>query len=435
MSAVLKQQSLFETAATLLTVEKETLPILYPPKVSYSLLSTLEACPRRYFYLYPGTWRGWEPDAPVAVKEAYWHKKLQGWQGWAGHIVHKAAEAMLWNDIDQVAARVTGVTPQTDAELLERVRVRFEGEWRQSRSWTEEAFRKTPQRAKPVWLLEHQSGTWPSIAAGDYDPVNVKARNTCRRWVDRSVASLLQRRHLYHDGVNWDKFLVIEGKRVQRGVIVQPDGEPPQSQAALRAADTYPSVPLVVDGVEWQLAMTPDLMVYTPQNKYLIVDFKTGRRRKWSKHLEQLQLYAAFMLREWEQFAFLDLPPVTEENLILRAVYTDPKESGGTWEQYEVRRGDAGRFLDAAIQKVRDLCGYHRCLHELDDEERQELQHLLSPRLFSTLDSIDPASLVCLLSLTLPVQASRGNVKMCQPCSCLASCQEGKELVEIAKKK
>lgn len=451
MSSVLTQQSLFAAAGNVPEPKDvwEPLPILYQGNISYSLLSTLDKCPRMYFYLYPGTWWGWDPVAPSGTQEAYWHKKLQGWQGWAGHIVHETAEHMLWNDIDQALAGVTGIALQTDEEIRERVRVRFEGEWRQSRGWTEETFRKQSRRTKPVWLAEHKTGKWPSVLAGDRDPINLRAMNQCRRWIDRSVKSLLQRRSSYHNEASWDNFLIIEGKRVHRGLIVQPDNEPIQSQAMLRNADTYPGVSLIVDGEQWKFAMKIDLMVYTPQGKYLIIDFKTGQRKYRRSHLKQLQLYAAFMLRESDQFASFGLPPITEDNLVLRVVYTDPAESREkcSWEQYEVRRGDAGRFLYQAQKMVRRLRRYHVRLDELDEIERQELKRMLPARLFSGPEglfeadgkminaSIEPALLACVPSLTPPVQAQKGNVRMCTYCSCLDSCRTGKDLVEIAKKK
>lgn len=451
MSTILIQRSLFGTTDPVVKPkdEREPWPILYERKVSYSLLSTRDTCPRMYFYLYPGTWWGWDVAAPVATQEAYWNKKLQGWQGWAGHLVHGIAEEMLWNDIDEAIPGITGIAPQTDDGIRECVRVRFESAWRQSRGWTEEAFRKQSRRTKPVWLTEHKTGKWPAISAGDYDPTNLRAMRGCRQWIDRSVDSLLEKRHFYHDDASWDNFLIIEGKRVQGGLIVQPDNEPGQSQAMLRNADTYPGVPLVVDGEEWFFAMAIDLMVYTPKGKYLIIDFKTGSRKRQRSHLKQLKLYAAFMLREPDQFVPLGLPPIMEDNLVLRVVYTDPEESKGSclWKQYQVTRGDTGRLLYEAEEMVRHLRKHHVRLREMKEWERQELKHMLPARLFSgpeglfhtdggtIRDHIDPNLLVCVPSLTPPVQAKKGNVRMCEHCSCLTSCHEGRDLVEIAKKK
>lgn len=420
--------------------EKGILPILYPRKVSYSSLAARDICPRKYYYLYPGNWWGWDTHAPMAAKKAYWQKRLSPWQAWGGTIVHDFVEGLLWNDIDNAISDLTGVTPRSQEELLDAVKARFETEWRQSRQWTWDTFKKVRRRTKPVWLKEHESGQWPTVDAGDNDPVNIQHKNRCWRWVQRSVNSMLNSHSKFHEHTPYQRWLVIEGNRLEEGLITNHQNE---SQAELRKKEVYPEEPIEVDGEMWAFSIKIDFMVYSPDGWYTIMDFKTGSSRHWRSHKEQLELYAAFALASPDQFD--GLPAITEQNLCLRAVYTNPAVRI-PFKQWHVGRGDKGRFINEAKKMIARLRRHHLRLDELDNDEREELRLTLPPRLFAgpeglfetdektIRDGVSPDTLVALPSLFPPTQAEKGNAKMCANCECLASCREGQELLNVAAK-
>ena len=448
---ILEQPGLFELPALQPPATKpaESLPILYQEhgKVSYSSLSVRDTCPRQYYLTYPGMWWGWDTTAPAATQEAYWVSRLTGWQGWAGHIVHDVAQALFWNDIDRAIPHLTGVAPRPEVELADQAKGRFEGEWNQSRQWTWETFRKEPRRHKPVWLKEHAEGAWPRCDhAADDDPRNLRAKRKCWSWIQRSLEAILRDREAYHERTPYERYLVIEGNRLRKGLIVQAPERKIAAQGSLRAKDVYPVVPFAVDGEVWQLVVKMDLMVYTPAERYLIIDFKTGKDRYWRAHRKQLELYAAVVLGDPQQFLELGFPPVTEENLVLRAVYTDPTAEK-PWREWNVGLGDRGRFLHETHERIRRLRQHHLRLDELENDERSELRRTLPPRLFAGPEGLyehdgttlrpttNPQQLVALPSLFPATQAQRGNVKLCEVCSCRSCCPEGTALLETAAKK
>lgn len=421
---------------------QQQLPILYPRKVSYSSLFARNICPRRYFWLYPGNWWGWDLHAPDAAQKAYWRKRLTASTAWTGTLVHDFVERLLWNEIDGTISHTTGVTPIPCSELENRTKERFEREWRQSRQWTWDRFKKVPRHTKPVWLTEHESGLWPNSCQPEDDPQNIRKKRQCWMWVKRSMNAILKHKSEYWEHTPFNRWLIIEGHRLDGGLIIH-ENHIPQAQSILRDLEVYPEWLLEVDGEVWAILTKPDLMVCTPDDRYLVIDFKTGSPRHWRGHRKQLELYAACLLASFE--APSGFPAITEENLFLRAVYTNPYTKE-LWKEWPVQKGDSGRFLWDAKKLVRLLRRHHLRLDELDEDERGELRTLLPPRLFSgpeglyepgekTIRKVTCAdALVALPSLFPPTQAQKGNVKMCAYCECLQCCNEGKELISLAAK-
>ncbi len=62
---------------------------------SHSRRGVFETCPRRYYLVYYGSWGGWEPAAPPAVREVWIQKRLTTLPMWIGTLVHEAAEEAL----------------------------------------------------------------------------------------------------------------------------------------------------------------------------------------------------------------------------------------------------------------------------------------------------------------------------------------------------
>jgi hypothetical protein len=62
---------------------------------SHSRRGVFEACPRRYYWVYYGSWGGWDPAAPPAARHAWIQKRLTTLPMWIGTLVHEAAEEAL----------------------------------------------------------------------------------------------------------------------------------------------------------------------------------------------------------------------------------------------------------------------------------------------------------------------------------------------------
>jgi hypothetical protein len=62
---------------------------------SLSRDATFEACLRRYYYHYYGSWNGWRYDAPADVKELYVMKNLQTMPTWTGSVVHRVVQEVI----------------------------------------------------------------------------------------------------------------------------------------------------------------------------------------------------------------------------------------------------------------------------------------------------------------------------------------------------
>src|SRR3990167_1343516 len=62
---------------------------------SRSRATTLDACPRRYWFSYYGSWGGWNEGAPPRTREIYILKQLASRWMWVGSVVHDAIERAL----------------------------------------------------------------------------------------------------------------------------------------------------------------------------------------------------------------------------------------------------------------------------------------------------------------------------------------------------
>ncbi len=62
---------------------------------SISRESMFDECPRRYYFHYYLSWRGWERTAPAVVREAFKLKRLVSTALWRGQLVHYIASKVL----------------------------------------------------------------------------------------------------------------------------------------------------------------------------------------------------------------------------------------------------------------------------------------------------------------------------------------------------
>lgn len=125
---------------------------------SVSRDSTLQECPRKYYFSYYGSWGGWEPEAPARVREIYLLKKLKTRPLWIGEVVHDCIARSLLNH-----SRGIPVLPLE--QILSITRDRMRQDFRHSRAGR---YRENP--ASYTGLFEHEyevevsDGEWRAAA-------------------------------------------------------------------------------------------------------------------------------------------------------------------------------------------------------------------------------------------------------------------------------
>jgi len=427
---------------------RSELPILYGRQVSFSLLQLLEDCRFRFWDRYPGNWQGWDEYAPGSVQESYWRYKVEGSEhSWLGHLLHGFAGVVWFVGIDTALGERTGVMPMEHKELVSELKRKFESQWRESCSWTPETFREA-YRAKgrtgvrPFWLREHAEGEWETDLT---NPQNERDKARCWRWLITAVNRLYRNRYELISGAPFQYWCNIEGHRLAMGVIVS-DENAHRSQGQLRAENLFPKTTLDVDGEEWRYSYAIDFLAFDPRRElYVFVDYKSGRKSwkssfKMRKHRRQLRTYAALLLNEGVQFP--GLPPLTERNLVLRAVFPGVSR-GRIYTEWPYREGDTERQLTRIAEQIRLLRSCMLELGELGAQERLQLSRMLPPQLYcgpqglysdrngTIREGVDPRTLVALPSMFAPTKARAGAYRWCLDCPARVRCDEGSELVRV----
>lgn len=415
----------------------DSLTPVYPNKISYSALSALKFCPRQYWFTYPGSWQGWDDEAPALVRAAYWWKKVSGLYAWAGGLVHEFIEEYLYNKIDSVMSHLTLASPQSDRELLSALKLRFEGEWRQSRSWNWDSFRKA-KKQKPIWLDIHVDRRCiDSYRIGEsYDEAEQRLKKYFHDWVLGSARNFINNRQSYLSNSGLNNWLIIEGRRLSSGLIPTQGS----SQSQLREASIYPDIKITLEGRQWSYMYTIDLMIFAsdPRPRFFIIDFKTGKPKRWPSHRAQLQRYAAFLLEEGFCHDGVELTPT---NMVLRAVYTKPWLKGSRIRDWSAHKDHHKRFLKIATEDILTLASRHVALESLDERQLEELGTVMPNHLFQGKNGFfnpitgklnketDPKTLVALPSDFPPSIALQKKWEMCIHCDFKLVCQEGRQLL------
>ncbi len=114
---------------------------------------TFEACLRRYWWTYYGSWGGWASDAPTDARSAYLLKNLHSRWTWAGDVVHRAIEGILRRLQGSVPAGALALAPRRvdPQEEVAAVTARMRSQFRDSR---DHRYRNDPKRI--VGLVEHE---------------------------------------------------------------------------------------------------------------------------------------------------------------------------------------------------------------------------------------------------------------------------------------
>ncbi len=112
---------------------------------SRSRAGSFEACPRRYWFDYYGSWGGWSDRSEPRTRELYVLKKLSTRWMWIGSVVHEAIENVL-------RALQRGERPEASA-VAEATIGRMRADYLDSRS---RRYRERP--GKHLGLFEHEYG-------------------------------------------------------------------------------------------------------------------------------------------------------------------------------------------------------------------------------------------------------------------------------------
>jgi len=104
-----------------------------------------DECPRQYYFIYYGSWGGWEPDASERTKQLYVLKRLSTRPMWAGIVVHDCIKHSLQNQ-----SRGIDVLPLDDILriTIDRMRMDYRNS-RAGRYWNDR---------RSAGLFEHEYG-------------------------------------------------------------------------------------------------------------------------------------------------------------------------------------------------------------------------------------------------------------------------------------
>lgn len=213
---------------------------------SRSRAGTLEACPRRYYHHYYGSWRGWEDDAPSHAGRAYLLKQLTSLSAELGRCVHRRAF-----EIGFRAAQ--GLEPPSLEEVVRKTRTELNEVVLSSRD--ERAFRERPAGhdfLRSAWY-------------GD-GPADDRIERTRRR------LEASHRRLRDHDV--WP---ALQAGRVEAAYLSDPN--------------VVPDPRVTVHGVP--VYGEPDLVLRRPDGAAVVVDWKSGRERE--EDLWQLALHGLWL--------------------------------------------------------------------------------------------------------------------------------------------
>jgi hypothetical protein len=150
---------------------------------SKSRAETFDACLRKYWWTYYGSWGGWSSDAAGEAREAYLLKNLHSRWTWVGQVVHRTIEGLLRRLHE---ARVHGALALDGehgfdaAREVEGVTAAMRAQWRDSRDGR---YRADPKRV--VGLLEHEYGV--PVADAEWKDVHARALAGVRAFLDSPV--------------------------------------------------------------------------------------------------------------------------------------------------------------------------------------------------------------------------------------------------------
>lgn len=207
------------------------------PELSWSRSrhETLSVCPRRYYYHYYGSWKGWDPsEAGPEAQRAYLLKQLTGLRAELGRCLHRRAY--------EVGFRVAqGLEAPSPDELQQRTRAELNDLVRSSRA--RRAFRRRPSRHP--FLRSAWYGDGPD---------------------EQEIAEVEERLGRVHEALNGHPvWAAVKRDELEVAYLHDPD-VPPEPSFELDGVPVYAE---------------PDLVLRRPENgDGIVVDWKSGRERR-----------------------------------------------------------------------------------------------------------------------------------------------------------
>ncbi len=441
--AQLSLPGMAETPARKRAVQRDDLPLLPQLNFSHSTWGSFTRCARYYYLQGPGAWGGWDDHAPQHVRRRYLRKILEGRFAWLGNRLHELIAQRMFSQIDAVYWSKTGVSPKSDeilrAQFLQRLRM----EWNESRSlnWNKllrHRRLKKAARQDVIWLAEHEEGKYPT---GEFpsEPRSTEERRRAAQdekawnedvlgWMKPSLDRIFSPDWVRIVGtLNVDRWCVIEGHRLKRGLIIPAPEDAWKSQLMLREGRLYPSQTLVVDGFEWKHFLTLDLLIdeggplfplfRTMDHKSGRVDLQTGGARESAK--DQVRTYLASLVGYF--------PGVTEENVVGQLTYLQYPPEEGIFES-ELALGEVQARHKETENRIRAMADRYVLLTE---KTFPKLLPDLTTATAKALEKKLPEGQLVALKENFPAEAAnRGDVSICRYCTQRSNCAEGKLLLK-----
>jgi hypothetical protein len=300
---------------------------------SVSRAGTFEACRRRYYHDYYGSWTGWDRRAPERRQRAYLLKKMTRMPMLAGDCLHRSLQSWFEN-------RQAGVAIERD-DLIGKALTMFRDEYKCSRDGR---WRQRP--SKLTHLAEHHYGEArideKTGAAGEYG----------KRYVERIEQGL--------------------GNFFSMPAMAPVREADPRSYLALEEMGT-------IELFETKLYAIPDFAFRDADGVVRIYDWKTGTPRE--RDAFQLATYVIYAVERWdvtpEEIVCLDayLPSgeikvqtVTEAEIAgvreriedslkaMRELHFDAGLSEGSPELFPMVEAKEGGGSECSMCNYRELC-------------------------------------------------------------------------------
>ena len=416
---------------------------------SHSSLNDFNNCKRYYFLKGWGAWGGWMTGAPLETRLRYLRKAISNRFGVIGNYLHELIARKAFRDVDLCHGTRTRITPRTDEELRRDFMHRLKTAWRASSqlSWdsilkeVEKERRQSKRKArkklkKPeFWLWEHESGGYPT-GYFPLRPTTTEDRRRCGRdaalwkkevveWVEPSLDWIFSPDWEKLVGtLNVDDWLVIEGNRLEKGLIV-PDAAdgPPQSQFSLREKRVFPSIDVEVNGTIWKHHITMDRVV-RKASRIEVIDYKSGRTERETGRPKQSAVEQ--MLSYGAELAFF-FPDAREDNIALTLAYLRNEPADGVFT-FELAMNEIAQRQKQTREAIALIADHFEPL----TRENFQRMNYLPQQILSKLDRKFPEGQLVALEENFPATAvEEGRVKTCQYCTMLKVCKEGRAFVEL----
>lgn len=203
-------------------------------------------CRRRYYYIYYGSWMGWDFQAPPEARLLYRLKQILALPMWSGKVVHRTLEIAL--------KRIAQRQPMTLDAMQTLARKMLNEEWAESetRKWM-----RHPK--KHVNLFDHYYQR--EVSAEDRALLRDRVFSSLQGWFDLGLAEELA-------AVESKDFLTVE---------------------ELKSFE--------VNGVKVWAVMD---CAFRRDGRVMIYDWKTGKAGEETEASDQLICYALFAMHEWK---------------------------------------------------------------------------------------------------------------------------------------